>query len=63
VADVYDAQGRLARRVESGTLSAGPHLFRWDGTLEGGGQAASGVYWIRVAAGKLVRRVKMVVVR
>jgi len=63
VADVYDAQGRLARRVESGTLSAGPHLLRWDGTLEGGGQAASGVYWIRVAAGKLVRRVKMVVVR
>jgi hypothetical protein len=31
--------------------------------LEGGGAAASGVYWIRVAAGKLDKRVKLVVVR
>jgi hypothetical protein len=63
VATVYDAQGRLARRLESGMLNAGSHLLRWDGMLEGGGQAASGVYWIRVAAGKLDKRVKLVVVR
>jgi len=63
LAVVYDAQGRLARRLESGMLGAGPHLLRWDGTLEGGGQAASGVYWIRVAAGTLDKRVKLVVVR
>jgi len=60
---VYDAQGRLARRLESGMLGAGQHLLRWDGTLEGGGQAASGVYYIRVAAGTLDKRVKLVVVR
>jgi len=63
LAVVYDAQGRLARRLESGMLGAGQHLLRWDGTLEGGGQAASGVYWIRVAAGMLDKRVKLVVVR
>jgi len=63
LAVVYDAQGRLARRLESGMLSAGQHLLRWDGTLEGGGQAASGVYYIRVVAGTLDKRVKLVVVR
>lgn len=63
LAVVYDARGRLARRLEGGTLAAGQHLLRWDGTLEGGGQAASGVYWIRVTAGTLDKRVKLVVVR
>jgi hypothetical protein len=62
-ANVYDAQGRLARRLESGTLGAGAHLLRWDGTLDGGGEAGSGVYWILVAAGKVQKRVKLVVVR
>jgi hypothetical protein len=63
VTTVYDALGRLARRLESGTLGAGSHLLRWDGMLEGGGPAASGIYWIRVAAGKIDKRVKLVVVR
>ncbi len=62
-ATVFDAQGRLARRLESGTLSAGSHLLSWDGTLDSGGQAASGVYWIRVLAGRMDKRVKLVVVR
>jgi len=62
-ANVYDAQGRLARRLESGTLGAGPHLLRWDGMLDQGGEAGSGVYWILVAAGKVQKRVKLVVVR
>jgi flagellar hook capping protein FlgD len=62
-AAVFDAQGRLARRLESGVLGPGLHPLRWDGTLDRGGQAASGVYWIRVLAGRTERRVKLVVVR
>jgi hypothetical protein len=62
-ANVFDARGRIARRLESGMLAAGAHLLYWDGTLERGGQAASGVYWIRVAAGNIDKRVKMIVVR
>jgi hypothetical protein len=61
-ANIFDAQGRLARRLESGTLGAGSHLLRWDGTLDSGGQAASGVYWIRVLAGRMDKRLKLVVV-
>jgi hypothetical protein len=62
-ASVFDAQGRLVRRIESGTLAAGTHILRWDGSLEAGGNAASGVYWIRVGAGSIDKRVKVVVVR
>ena len=62
-ASVYNAQGRLVRKLEDGTLAAGTHVLHWDGRLEGGGDAASGVYWIRVGAGSLDKKVKLVVVR
>ena len=62
-AGVFNAQGRLVRRLEEGTLAAGMHILHWDGRLEGGGDAASGVYWIRVAAGSINKRVKLVVAR
>jgi flagellar hook capping protein FlgD len=62
-AQVYDAQGRLVRRLESERLAAGAHTLRWDGSVDGGGDAASGVYWIRVRAGGVDKRLKLVVVR
>lgn len=61
-AGIFDAQGRLVRTLERGTLSAGRHLLSWDGRRDSGGDVASGVYWIRAAAGALIRRVKLVVV-
>ena len=62
-AAVYNAQGRLIRTLDQGTLGAGSHLLHWDGIADTGGQAASGVYWIRVAAGPMSKRVKVVVAR
>jgi hypothetical protein len=62
-AGIFDAQGRLVRTLEHGTLSAGRHLLSWDGRRNSGGDVASGVYWIRAAVGALNRRVKLVVVR
>lgn len=62
-AHVFNAQGRLVRTLEGGSLGAGHHVLRWDGRFDGGGDAASGVYWIRVAAGKTDKRVKLIVVR
>ncbi len=59
---VYDAQGRRIRVVEHAMLAAGTHILHWDGQLDSGGNAASGVYWIRVTAGPLDKRVKVVVV-
>lgn len=62
-AAVFDARGRLVRTLEGGTMSAGMHVLHWDGRLDGGGDAASGVYWIRVAAGSVTKRVKLVVAK
>jgi len=62
-AGVFDAQGRLVRRLEEGFLAAGMHILHWDGRLDRGGDAASGVYWIRVAAGSINKRVKLVLAR
>jgi flagellar hook assembly protein FlgD len=62
-AGVFDAQGRLVRTLERGTLAAGTHVLHWDGHVEGGGDAPSGVYWVRAAAGAIHKRVKLVVVR
>jgi flagellar hook assembly protein FlgD len=62
-ANVFNVQGRLVRTVERGMLTAGAHVLHWDGKLNGGGDAASGVYWLNVAAGDVQKRVKLVVVR
>ncbi|HZI89810.1 MAG TPA: FlgD immunoglobulin-like domain containing protein, partial [Candidatus Polarisedimenticolia bacterium] len=60
---VFNAQGRQVRTLETGMLTAGTHVLHWDGRLDGGGSAASGVYWIRVAAGAATKHVKLVVAR
>jgi hypothetical protein len=62
-ASVFDAQGRLVRTLDHAVLAGGPHILHWDGMLDRGGNAVSGVYWIRVAAAGLVKRQKVVVVR
>ena len=62
-ASVFDTQGRLVRTLEHGLLPGGPHILHWDGRLDRGGDAVSGVYWIRVAASGITKRQKIVVVR
>lgn len=62
-ANVWDVQGRIVRRLEQSQLPAGVHVLRWDGTLDNGASAASGVYWVRVTSGKIDKKVKLVLVR
>jgi hypothetical protein len=62
-ADVFDARGRLVRRLENGIVDAGDHVIRWDGASEGGAPAGAGVYWIRVASAGVQKSVKLIVVR
>lgn len=49
--DVYDVQGRLVRRLVSGSLPAGAHGVVWQGDDVGGGAVASGTYFCRLRAG------------
>jgi hypothetical protein len=45
---VYDAAGRLVRRVIDADLAAGPHETRWDGHDERGRPTAGGVYFVKL---------------
>jgi hypothetical protein len=57
--DVFDVHGRRVRSADFGTLGAGTHPIAWDGRLERGAGAGSGIYWISVRAGdrRFVRQV------
>jgi hypothetical protein len=48
---VYDAAGRLVRRLQQGAVPAGGQHLSWDGRDEAGQSVAAGVYFVRVQAG------------
>ncbi|MBM3320344.1 MAG: agmatine deiminase family protein [Candidatus Eisenbacteria bacterium] len=47
---VFDARGRLVRRLVEGERAAGAHEVVWDGTDEAGREVPSGVYVYRLRA-------------
>jgi hypothetical protein len=63
--DIYDVRGRRIRRLLAGdgVLSAGPHEFRWDGRNEYGRAVSSGIYFVRLSAGRAVEHGKLVLIR
>jgi len=63
VARVFNAQGRMVRILASEILAAGHHVLHWDGKLDSGDNAASGVYWVRVAAGAIEKGTKLTIIR
>jgi hypothetical protein len=48
---IYDVAGRVVKTLVSGTLPAGPHEARWDGTNDRGYRASPGTYFYRLRAG------------
>ncbi len=60
---VYDAAGRLVRELVSGWRDGGAYRETWDGKDNGGGEAASGVYFYHLRAGDFEETRKMVLVR
>lgn len=45
---IYDAGGRLIRRLIDGEYGAGRHSARWNGLQDNGAPAASGIYFYRL---------------
>ena len=45
---VYDATGRIVKRIARGRLSAGPHDYTWDGYTQDGQLARAGVYFVQL---------------
>ena len=61
--DVYDVQGRRVRSLLDTVYGAGGHTVVWDGVDDAGGQAASGVYVVRVQAGSIEDFRKVVLIK
>jgi hypothetical protein len=49
--DVFDANGRLVRRLASGPVKSGEHRLTWDGAGRDGRLVAPGVYFVRLGNG------------
>jgi FlgD Ig-like domain len=46
---LYNVQGALVRTLASGRYDVGIHEVAWDGRTNGGGKAASGVYYAKIS--------------
>lgn len=61
---IHDAGGRLVRTlIDGGAMDAGAHRAVWDGRDDRGREAASGVYFCRLAAGGEEAAGRMVLLR
>ncbi|MBN1413899.1 MAG: CotH kinase family protein [Bacteroidales bacterium] len=57
---VYDMSGRRIICLYNGNLSAGSHLFNWDGSLPGGLKANSGIYIVIMSTPERVIHQKII---
>ena len=60
---IFDVSGRRVRTLIDGPLGAGWHQRVWDGRMDDGGFARSGVYFSRLEAPQGVRSRKMIMLR
>ena len=57
--EVFDPSGRRVAWRDHGVLSAGPQRLTWDGADARGGDAGTGIFWVRLGVDdrRLVRQV------
>lgn len=60
---VHDVRGRLIRTVQAAPLPAGHHVLVWNGEDARGRSVASGVYYLRMRAGKFEQTQRVIVLR
>jgi hypothetical protein len=60
---IIDVQGRKVHTLLHQKMPAGTYVARWNGDLERGAQAASGVYFYQLRVGPQLRTGKMALVR
>jgi hypothetical protein len=63
IVTVYDAEGRLVRRLENAVRGPGAFGLDWDGRNDGGIGAPSGVYFCTISTASYAATRKMVLVR
>jgi hypothetical protein len=60
---IYDASGRLVRRLVSGAVGTGPKSVVWDGRDQGGRPLGSGIYFARITIGEFAASRKLALIR
>ncbi|MCK4413553.1 MAG: right-handed parallel beta-helix repeat-containing protein [Candidatus Eisenbacteria sp.] len=60
---VYDVSGRRLRILASGSRVAGQHVLTWNGRDDGKRSLASGIYFLRLAAGEVHQTRRLVLLR
>jgi hypothetical protein len=61
---VYDAQGKLVRKLADEMMPAGPHANMWDGRNDSGKRVHAGTYFIKLdLEGKTVGTTKATLIR
>lgn len=60
---VFDLLGQTVKVIASGTLDAGEHRIRWDGTDQNAHSVASGIYFYRLLAGGFSQSRKMMLLK
>jgi hypothetical protein len=60
---IYDVHGRLLRILVDEPKEKGRYAAEWDGQIEGGTEAGSGVYFVRMEAGRMSVCRKIVLVK
>ncbi len=60
---IHDLTGRVLRTLAVRRLAAGRHVVTWDGRVDSGPPAASGIYWARLEAGGSSRTARILITR
>ncbi len=60
---IFDVSGRLVRTLVDDNLAVGTYIKVWDGTDNGGRQAASGVYFYKMQTADFTRTRKMLLLK
>ncbi|HEU4940555.1 MAG TPA: PQQ-dependent sugar dehydrogenase [Candidatus Eisenbacteria bacterium] len=61
--EVFDVKGRKVRTLHQGILPSGRNPLGWNGRLDSGSPAPSGVYWLRLQAAGTVASARTVLLR
>ncbi len=61
--DIHDARGARIRQLYSGSMGGGTRVMAWDGRNNSGQSVASGVYFVRMKAGRETLTDRVVIVR
>lgn len=60
---VFNILGQKVKTLVQGSLTAGLHSVKWDGTDESGRQVASGIYLYKIVTGDVVESRKMILMK